>query len=232
MKTDAFSWQSTAFALALFGCLVPAVALAGDDPPFDFSDDFYRENGIAPESIVNRVNGADGVSVFDITSDPDRRNIRVIETTGGYEASGKFLYYNVFGMVMPGTFTDDAAGQAARELADMSRAFIFPKAGEGNPLSPAPGNRRQDNIFDTRHGYFSNNPLGLWILTFVSYTDAAFNTPDGQDELAKLASRHGLDLDETPIIRTVSELENLQEKGFVEFRTRAEDGSEGFPWVI
>lgn len=64
-----------------------------------------------------------------------------------------------------------------------------------------------------RHGYFSNNPLGLWVHVFVSYTDKAFNTPEGREALAELADRNGLALDGTPIIATLSELEDLT--GFV-----------------
>ena len=87
-------------------------------------------------------------------------------------------------------------------------------------------------MFDTRNGYFSNNPLGLWIPTFVSYTDAAFETSEGQAALADLAADNGYDLDGTPVIKTVSDLENLEADGFIAFRNRALDGSEGFPWVL
>lgn len=218
------------FLLAL--TMMPGITFGDQgEPPFDFSDDFYRQNGIDPSKILNRVNGMDGSSVPDDTDDPTRRDIRVIETTGGFDASGNLLYYNIFGMVMPDTFTNDDAGQEAIDIANQFRAFIFPKR-DGDPLSPAPPNRRQDNIFDTRDGYFSNNPLGLWILTFVSYTDKALNTPEGQRELDKLAEKNGLDLDGTPVIKTASDVDNLAQKGLVALQTRALDGSQGFPWVI
>jgi hypothetical protein len=58
-----------------------------------------------------------------------------------------------------------AAGSQAMAVANSCRALIFPKA-SGNALSPAPPHRRQDNIFDTQNGSFSNHPLGLWRLTF------------------------------------------------------------------
>lgn len=234
MTTPIYLSKYTYWPLVLVAVLGLALgsAFAGDKaPPFDFSDDFYRANGINPDAILNRVNGDDGVSVVDETDDPDRRNVRIIETTGGFDASEDLLYYNVFGMVMPETFTDDEAGQEALELANKFRAFIFPKK-DGDPLSPAPPNRRQDNIFDTRDGYFSNNPLGLWILVFVSYTDKALNTEEGRDELDKLAQKNGLDLDGTPIIKSASDVDNLADKGLVKLRTRAQDGSQGFPWVI
>lgn len=83
-----------------------------------------------------------------------------------------------------------------------------------------------------RDGYFSNNPLGIWLLVFVSYTDRAFDSEEGREALMKLAEDNGVDLDGTPVIKTVSDLEDLEKEGFVEFRTRALDGSQGFPWVI
>lgn len=134
-------------------------------------------------------------------------------------------------MMMPDVFTNDAAGQRAMEIANSYRAFIFPTAG-GDPLSPMPSNRRQDNMFDTRNGYFTNNPLGLWIMVFVSYTDKAFNTPDGQKTLTALAQKNGLDLDGTPIIKLADDVDKLAKAGLVALRTRKLDGSEGFPWVV
>lgn len=215
------------FFLAL--TVSPGIAFA--EPPFDFSDNFYAQNGINPANLRNRVNGNDGVSMPDLTTDPSRRNVRVTETTGGFNNSGNLIYYNIFGMVMPDSFTDDEAGLRARQVANDFRAFIFPKR-SGEPLSPAPPNRRQDNVFDTRNGYFSNNPLGLWILVFVSYTDLALNTQEGQTALAELAAKNGLDLDGTPIVKSASDIDGLAAHGLVQLRTRAQDGSQGFPWVV
>lgn len=210
---------------------LPALAGAQLGRPFDFSDAFYRANGIEPDLLLNRVNGMDGVSVFDFTNGLNQRGVRVIETTGGWDASGNLLYYSIFGMMMPDVFTPDDAGRRARVIADEYRAFVFPKR-DGLPLSPAPFNRRHDNVFDTRGGYFSNNPLGLWIVTFVSFTDEALNTREGRRELAKYAEKNGVDLDGTPILTSASDIDNLADKGLVMLRTRAEDGSQGFPWVV
>ena len=211
---------------------------SGDRAPmFDFNDQFYVENGLDPDAIMRRVGTPDRpepVWTEDATSDPTRRDIRILEHTGGWDASGNLIYYTVQGMVNPETFTDDDAGERARRIANEFRAFLFPKVDENGDFveSPAPSNRRQDNIFDTTGGYFSENPLGLWRLVFVTYTDEAFETEEGREELADLAEENGRDLDGTPIIQTVSTLENLEDDGFVEFHRRAEDGSEGFPWVI
>jgi len=207
-------------------------------PPFDFADGFYLENGINPGNILSRVDGTcpagdkPACSVVDNSNtDPDRRNIRVLSTTGGFDHEGNPLYYNIFGMVMPDTFTDDTVGQEATDIANDFEAYIFPKA-NGEPLSPDLSNRRQDNVFDTRNGYFVANPLGLWTAVFVRYTPAAFNTARGQATLTALAAQNGTDLDGTPMIRKAVEVDILEKKGLAEETTRPLDGSQGFPWII
>ena len=200
-------------------------------PPFDFSDSFYLANGIDPSQIHNRVSGTDGNSVIAPASDPDHRNVRVVSTTGGFDADGNLIYYNVFGELFTGAFTMDGAGQSALNIANTFTAFHFPRM-SGNPLDGNLPNRRQDNVFDTRHGYFSNNPLGLWTLGFVIYTSSAFNTSAGQSALNSLASTNGTDTDGTPIIKKVDEIESLASNGFVTIRTRPTDGSQGATWRI
>ena len=200
-------------------------------PAFDFADHYYLANGINPPDIVDRLVGQDDRSMADTSPHADYAAVQLLEVTGGFDHKGQVLFYTVNGKIMPSTFTSDAAGDRALATANAFRAFIFPKAA-GNPLGPPPPNRRQDNLFDTRNGYRSNNPLGNWLLTFVSYTSEALTTEDGQAELAKLAEKNGLDLDGTPVIKTVSDLEHLEKNGLVKFRTRAQDGSQGFPWVI
>src|SRR5262245_51045874 len=58
--------------------------------PFDFSDATYRAHGIIPENIVLRVGtpSRNGDFVVDNTNhDPNRANIRTIETTPGTTGS-------------------------------------------------------------------------------------------------------------------------------------------------
>jgi hypothetical protein len=225
-------------AIGLAASAAIALAQAGSERPFDFSDAHYLANGIDPTKILSRIDGTcnpsdmPSCSVVDTSNtDPDRREIRELSTTGGFNHEGNLLYYSIFGMVMPSTFTHDAAGQTAMAIANFFSAYIFPKA-SGDPQSPALSNRRQDNVFDTRNGYFVANPLGLWTAVFVSYTPAAFNTAKGKATLAALAAKNGTDLDGTPIIKKAIEVDDLEKKGLVETRTRALDGSQGFPWII
>jgi hypothetical protein len=213
----------------LEGRLTPSVS----GPPFDFSNSFYLANGINPSAIQQRVGTSTSASAFVVESsapDANHSNIRITETTGGFDRAGTPLYYTINGFVNPNTFTNDAAGQQARAIAEKFEAYIFPKA-NGDPLSPALSNRRQDNVFNTIDGYFTNNPLGLWTAVFVSYTPAAF-TPAGQKILALFAARNGRDLDGTPIIRTPKELDFLEGKGLAVEQHRNFDGSQGFPWII
>ena len=210
--------------------LTPSVS----GPPFDFSNSFYLANGINPSNIQQRVGTSTSASAFVVeNSSPDANhtNDRITETTGGFNHEGNVLYYTINGFVNPNTFTNDAAGQNAKAIAERFTAYIFPKA-SGDPFSPALSNRRQDNVFDTRNGYSVANPLGLWTAQFTSFTPAAFNTAAGRAALAALAALNGTDLDGTPIIKTAMEVDGLVKKGFAVERPRNFDGSQGFPWII
>ncbi len=258
MKKPALAplWAGISILLVLaltLGAYMPSPVQAGgaNPPPFDFSDSFYLQNGINPANIPMRVGTFDAAGnpvrpndwVFDGTNtDPTRRGVRILQTTGGFNNAGSLIYYSIMGPVVPGTFSNDAAGARARDIANHFRAFLFPRALTDpaclpssptvNPaLDPKVCNRRQDNVFDTRDGYFSNNPLGLWILAFVVFTPAAF-TPEGQKVLAPIAATNGVDLDGTPILTAADQIDGLAAQGFVEIRNRPLDGSQGFPWVI
>ena len=65
------------------------------------------------------------------------------------------------------------------------------------------------------------------MIVFVHYTDAAFNTEQGRREVDKLAARNGRDLDGTALIKTLSELKQLEELGLVAQLTRPLNGERG-----
>ena len=73
-------------------------------PPFDFNDDFYLANGVDPKKladdggrfgvfngVANRLTGPPAGSgqvnwvINDSNTDPDRKNVRILATTGGYK---------------------------------------------------------------------------------------------------------------------------------------------------
>jgi hypothetical protein len=213
-------------------------------PPYDFTDDFYRTNGIDPAKIVMRVDGTPPSSTttprrdpfpgysFESDTDPKyNRNVRVLETTGGYNVAGDIEYYWVDGMLLADAFTTDSAGQEARQLADTFFAYLFPKA-SGDPFGLDVTNRRQDNVFGDPDPFYGFDVLGLWTAAFVSYTQLALTTSAGKKVLTDLMRKNGRDLDGTPIIKRVEEIDFLRGNGLVQIRTRPADGSLGPPWVI
>jgi hypothetical protein len=205
---------------------VAGAAEPGGDgtPPFDFSDGFYRANGLDPRLLVGRVDGWDGRSVAATTSDPRHRNVRVLAINGGFDHRGGLVFYVVLANVDATTFLAGAAGQDAHRLAKEFMAFNFPRAsGTG---------RRQDDVFDTRHGFFGRNPLAIWTKASVRYTPSALSTAAGRQALAAVAARNGADLDTTPLIRTVDDIERLGSRGFVTVTTQPADGSAGPPWFL
>ena len=224
--------------------LVVGTAAMADPRPLQFTDQEYLENGIDPSlpdplnplNPFNRppanfdptrfVDPLDGVNDGGRATLQANGDIEVNEITGGYRHSGGIIYYTVLAKFNEGSFTDDAAGVAARDIANFFVAYIFPKAG-GPQFVPMFPNRRQDNIFATRNGYFSNNPLGLWRLVFVKWADVE-DTPDPgecQELRDELAAENGTDLDGTPRFRTEHELEDLHDGGCIPLRSRDEDGS-------
>ena len=213
-------------------------------PPFDFTDQYYRDHGIDPSKILQRVGTSTNNSLNWTVcqagdpapcpnTDQDRNQTRILQTTGGFAYDGSLLYYSIFGFVMPSTFTADSAGDGARQIANERMAFIFPiRHADGTYiLSPALSNRRQDNIFDTSGGYLGQDPLGLWILEFVELTDFGVS-PAGQQILAPYAARNGAGTDGTPVVQTLNEINTLVQQGVFKLVTRNVDGSQGFPWVI
>lgn len=159
--------------------------------------------------------------------------------------------------------TLDAAGTRAMNLANQFRAFISPKqfvSGSGigfQPCSateqsngtggqepcwvptPAPPQRRQDNVFDTANTYFCQNLLGLWRLVFVTYTPQAY-TPSGsfassasQAVLTPLGELNGTSIDGTPVLETTAEMDGLSALGYAEESDMPSQPHSGAPrWVV
>lgn len=214
------------FALVILVALAAPMITRADvqDRLFDFTDEYYRQNGVDPTQIVNRRQGVPPRGIIDSPFFPFQRNVRTLQLNPAYNHSGALTYWTVMGDLFVAGFTPNEAGARARQIADNMPLYVFPTR-TGNPIGL--GNNRQADIVDMRNGYFSNNPLGLWIHIWVSYTDRAFNTADGKKMLADLQKRNGTALDGTPIIKTLSELENLFSKGFAAKRFRNPNGSEG-----
>ncbi len=133
-------------------------------------------------------------------------------------------FWAVMGDLDNGSFTNDAAGATARAVANHYTLYVFPTR-TGNQIGL--GNDRQADIVDLSGGYFSTIRWGFGC-TFGLATRPPLSThATDKKMLADLQNKNGLALDGTPIIRTLSELNNLLSKGFAAKRLRNADGSEG-----
>ena len=170
-----------------------------------------------------RRSGADGLSVPATAPDGNHRNVRVTFTLPAYDTSGNEHFFTVLADLAPTAFTPDQAGVNAKQIADASPVYVFPTR-TGDPLSV--GNNRQADMVDMSGGYFSNNPLGLWVHVFVTWTSKAFDTAAGRKALSDLAARNGLALDGTPIIKSKSQMDSLTKDGLV-VQTKRAPGATG-----
>jgi len=216
--------------------------LLNNNPPFDFNDAFYVQNGIDPARLIVRVgtpNRPQNVWVVDnFNTDPTRNNIRVKETASAFDIDGNLNYFNVFAVLNVDAFLDNPDGVRARTIADSFRAIFFPKTPRLPNNDPGPVSlgfavetRRQDNAFETKDEYFCQNLLGFWVAHFAIYTRQAF-TRQGQRLLKPYADRNGLDADGTPLLRTVTEVDEVVALGLMEIRMNPLTGGEGTRWLI
>ncbi|MFN3648129.1 MAG: hypothetical protein ACK47B_01010 [Armatimonadota bacterium] len=211
MKLKLLSALALLAAPLLVSLAAPARADVADRL-YDFTDAFYLQNGVNPAAIAGRRQAVPPLAVQDTPIFAYQRDVRALLTFPSYDHSGKPWFFTVLGGLSAQGFTPDAAGRRARQIADRSIEYVFPARG-ADPLGL--GGARQSVLLDMRHGYFSNNPLGLWLHVWVNYTPRAFSTRDGQKELSDLARKNGLALDGTPILRTTSEIDKLYKKGLV-----------------
>src|SRR3712207_6407314 len=153
-------------ALAL-AALTSAAQADVEDRLYDFTDEFYRQNGVNPAAIDGRRQPGP-LAANDTPNFPFQRPVRALLTLPAYDHSGNAWFFTVLGGLSANGFTNDEAGRKMHELADRAPEYIFPRRGT-DPVGL--GALRQSVILDMRHGYFSNNPLGIWIHIWVSYTD-------------------------------------------------------------
>lgn len=188
-----------------------------DDRLYDFTDAYYRQNGINPNFISGRIQPGP-IAVIDTPIFSNQRNVRALLTLPNYDHSGNIFYFTVLGGFAQNAFTANRAGATARQIADSRFEYVFPKAGT-DPVGL--GALRQSVMLDMRGGYFGKDPLGLWTHVWVSFSNKALTSKDGKKTLADLAKKNGLDLDGTPIIASTSDIDNLSKKGYISVTTRA-----------
>lgn len=205
------------FILTGITLLTAAAPANVTDRLYDFTDDYYRANGVDPAKLINRKQAPSVSAVIDTPNFSYQRNVRILSTNSVYGANGSIMFFSVLAGLGPDGFTNDSAGRKARQIADKYAEYLFPQAGT-DPVGL--GAQRQSPVHQNNNGYFSNDPLGLWIHVWVNFTPAAFTTRDGKKMLQDLAGKHGYAIDGSPIIATTSEIDNLYQKGFVTKLTR------------
>jgi hypothetical protein len=215
---------STLVLLGFIAASAQGKSLTSEIRPFDFSDKYYEENGIAAHLIGNRRNGNDGASVFDYAGDAIFNNVRITATLPAYDSVGNILYWNFYGDLYKNSFTNDARGGEAVNLAYAYPIYVFPSTTVKN-------SERQAAIINIDGAYFEKNKLGLGVVVLIEYT-ARISTKQGQDALAALAARNGTSLDGTPIIRTAKEIEDLMLRGLVTQKVRGADDASQSSFVI
>ncbi len=203
--------------LALALLAVPSIIKADvEDRLYDFTDAYYTQNGVNPALIAGRMQPGP-VAVEDTPIFSYQRNVRALLTLPAYDHSAGINYFTVLGGLSDAGFTNNAAGIEAKEIANSFIEYVFPKAGT-DPVGL--GALRQSVLLDMRNGYFSNDPLGLWLHVWVSYTPKAF-TKAGKKALNPIAKKNGRDLDGTPIIATTGDIDTLLKGGYIALTERA-----------
>jgi len=182
-----------------------------EDRLYDFTDAYYTQNGVNPAAISGRMQPGPN-AVTDTPIFPFQRDVRALLTLPAYDHSGNFNYFTVLGGLSATGFTADAAGRNARQIADSFIEYLFPQQGT-DPIGL--GAFRQSSLLDMRNGYFSNNPLGIWVHVWVNFTPKALNTRAGKRFLNDMANKNGRDFDGTPIIATLSDIDSLSQKGYI-----------------
>src|SRR5687767_4425749 len=184
--------------------------------PHDFTDQYYLMNGINPKTIIGRRNGEDGLSVISPSSNPFHTNVRVIATIPAYDENGGVMFWYPLGDLHDYAFTDDKIGYHAREMAGLLPIYVFPSSRVVD--FRAYSSTRQAALMDNSWFLSGNryeNPLGIREVFAVSYTEKAF-AKEGIDIMRGFIKKNGASTDDTPIIRTMEDLNFLMKLGFVE----------------
>jgi hypothetical protein len=227
---------------ANLGCQVGINNLGADSRVGFFpGTDTGAEFGTVPSTFGGTQNWFVDTTNTDPTRGGNSGGIRAAQTTGGFDKDGNLIYYSIMAPVPDDRFftsqNDNGAGLRALTLANNFRAFIFPKQLKGGVmrfdpcpvgtqpgtpdaatcvvLNPPPGNRRQDNLFQTQNSYFCGNLLGLWLIEMVVFTPQS-QTLEGQQALAALVAKNGATLDGTPVFKTLDQINQFVNAGFVQ----------------
>lgn len=182
--------------------------------PYDFSDMYYKENGIDPSMIISRRTGDDGQSVFDVPIGPNFNEIRVIATIPAYTYNGEVSFWYPLGELSPAAFLDDR-GAKAMEEAKMFPIYVFPDRRIAELHSYALS--RQAPIIDNLWSVIADttmNPLGIRAIIIVNYTGKAFDD-QSVPVMNYFLKKNGTSIDGTPIIKSLDDIRYLERRGLI-----------------
>src|SRR5688572_25720568 len=203
---------TAAFAASGFSQRTPTGIASPQAPvyPQDFSDTYYRANGIAPEAIKGRLTGNDFLSVINKTTHPNYSHVRALITLPAYNDNGDHLFFTPFGVVTyPAGIKDGAYALASRHP-----LYLFPAPSTTTTTSPY-GAMRQAVLFDDNSAGYGNeaNPLGLRQIIRVTFI--APTTEKGKIVLQDMVAMNGRAGDGYPIVKTTGDLSTLITYGLV-----------------
>ena len=225
--------------------------------PYELDPEFMRQNGVDPDKILSTF-GLDPNSPMSpwredldgegnpVPCDEFHTAKRRIRYEGCHFYDGTPCYFVTTGQMDQNAFTDDAAGRTAFEIAEHFVIYEFvqnttaqndgsigPPTGFDQPFVTDPfccgfAVGTQVKIFDTTQDYFNQDPLGLWKIGFVRFTDFALSNPD-HPSLNELRVRNGInsqgEFNGMPLVFTGDEMFKLVDEGLLSLRYRlgAED---------
>ncbi|MBS1794462.1 MAG: hypothetical protein JSS81_11440 [Acidobacteria bacterium] len=196
--------------------------------PHDYTNKYYALNGIEAPNILGRHDGNDFLSVIGASSNPSHNNVRVLVTLPAYGENGEIRFWAPLGEINEFGFINDQNGTTAKDIASFSPMYVFPNAND--PGLAAFTNMRQAALIDDSNlgYYYKSNPLGLRSIIVVNFTDKAFNTKEGMYLMNLMKKKNGAALDDTPIIKSFTDLQEMAKADLISLQPRA---ANSFPQI-
>jgi len=176
----------------------------------------YVDDGTgAPNEFISIIAFLTNQNFF--TGVANKRNIQMVDIVSNFEAYAALkqrLPDGTFALTPCGTMgtgktpcfpvTSVATPQLRQDWRFSTNRNAIDGSDNNDPLA------KDHKASNSPFGYFCDDLLGMWIITYFWYTvDPANPGPKCGKVLANLAAKNGLSLDGTPIIKTADEL-NLQ----------------------
>ncbi len=205
------------FAVSSPGQKRPFPPIFLDQPafPFDFTEQFYKLNGVDVAEVSNRRTGADGLSIIWKSNNTNQNDVRVLVTLPVYDHYGQIMFWYPLGDMTERAFLEDMTGMEARRLAEEFPIYVFPDKQIATFAGFA--DSRHAPLMDMTQAPTNNprvNPLGLREIWLVRYTEKAFSG-EGADLMAYMLKKNGVATDDTPILKTLADIRWMHKEGML-----------------